>query len=369
VPPPQTGVNLGLVSNETPAVAWFNVYGSYAEVEFTKYMKPETMRSLVLKAPDGGSISYALEYSRDEQSADGKVYAKRYKLNYGNGYTASAGSYSLVTDASITSYANIPAKAETRSAILTQPVSLAIPENIEVDYGAEKDIIVSIENYDPSNPAVLTAEAEYGYIARVVSVSGIGSDGRATIRVLGIMPGPENIIIRIADRGIEATLPVWVNMPGEASRILISPITANIGRGETQQFTATESIGGNAAAVTWSVSGNISANTSISASGLLTVAEDETAEELTITAVSIDDSGKFSTAAVNITKAYLLGDVDGINGIMITDYITLRRWLAGWSGVVINESAADVDGVNGVTMADAIRLRRYLAGWAGYELN
>jgi uncharacterized repeat protein (TIGR02543 family) len=161
----------------------------------------------------------------------------------------------------------------------SQPISLVVPLDTEVEAGAQIDVTVTVVNYDPANTAVLTAEAETGLIASVVSVGDIGPDGKATIRIAGIAPGTENILVRIADKGIVAVMPVRVN-------------------------------GG-----------------------------------------------------------YMLGDVDGINGIMITDYITLRRWLAGWSGVVINETAADVDGMNGVSMPDAIRLRRYLAGWAGYELN
>ena len=85
--------------------------------------------------------------------------------------------------------------------------------------------------------------------------------------------------------------------------VTINPSTATVEAGKTVQFNATvNGTGGFSQEVTWSVSGGVSAGTSISANGLLTVAADETAESLTVTATASGDSGIYGTATVTVTQ-------------------------------------------------------------------
>ena len=89
--------------------------------------------------------------------------------------------------------------------------------------------------------------------------------------------------------------------------VVVSPETATVHQGNSQQFTATVTGSGNLsnAQIQWSVTGSNSASsgTSISDSGLLTVAKDEMAESLTVTATVSDGDKTFSdTAAVTVTR-------------------------------------------------------------------
>ena len=54
--------------------------------------------------------------------------------------------------------------------------------------------------------------------------------------------------------------------------------------------------------VTWSVDGAVSEATEIDETGLLTVAEDETAEQLTVVATSVQDPKVSGSAAVTVTE-------------------------------------------------------------------
>ena len=80
-------------------------------------------------------------------------------------------------------------------------------------------------------------------------------------------------------------------------------------------------------------------------------------------------NGTFSnvTRDLTVTAQYIsvrmAGDVNGDGSVGVADVVTLRRYLAGWPGVTIDESAADVNGDGAVGAADVIVLRRYLAGW------
>ena len=72
--------------------------------------------------------------------------------------------------------------------------------------------------------------------------------------------------------------------------VTVSPATASVEKGATKQFAAMvngENITDHS--VTWSVDGAVSEATEIDETGLLTVAEDETAEQLTVVATSVQD--------------------------------------------------------------------------------
>ncbi len=81
--------------------------------------------------------------------------------------------------------------------------------------------------------------------------------------------------------------------------VSVSPATANVQKGATRQFSATVNGTNNPGqGVMWSVNSTVS---SISATGLLTVAAGETKTTLTVTATSTVDNTKSGTATVTVT--------------------------------------------------------------------
>lgn len=105
----------------------------------------------------------------------------------------------------------------------------------------------------------------------------------------------------VGDRDISATATVTVTQPATITNVTVTPNTATVEAGETQQFTAkVEGTGDVSQEVTWSVSGS-NAGTTISTTGLLTVAANETAEELTVTATAVGDGTTYATATVTVT--------------------------------------------------------------------
>ena len=85
--------------------------------------------------------------------------------------------------------------------------------------------------------------------------------------------------------------------------VTVSPATASVEKGATKQFAAMvngENITDHS--VTWSVDGAVSEATEIDETGLLTVAEDETAEQLTVVATSVQDPKVSCSAAVTVTE-------------------------------------------------------------------
>jgi len=63
------------------------------------------------------------------------------------------------------------------------------------------------------------------------------------------------------------------------------------------------------------------------------------------------------------------GDTDGDGEVSLMDATLMRRWLAGWEGVEIDQVNADVNGDGVVNLMDSTILRRYLAGWDNVHLS
>ncbi len=92
---------------------------------------------------------------------------------------------------------------------------------------------------------------------------------------------------------------------GETVSVSITPTTAGVIVGNTQQFSATVS-GATDSAVTWQVNGVTGGNSSlgtISSTGLYTPPVVSAALSVTITAISNDDSSKSASAAVTVSPA------------------------------------------------------------------
>lgn len=89
----------------------------------------------------------------------------------------------------------------------------------------------------------------------------------------------------------------------EGTTITITPATAIVKVGTTKEFTAEVNAELENKSVVWTVEGNTSENTTISRDGVLTVGEDETADQITVTATLAVDSNVKTSATVSVAKA------------------------------------------------------------------
>lgn len=85
--------------------------------------------------------------------------------------------------------------------------------------------------------------------------------------------------------------------------VTVSPTTATLSPGASLQITAAVATTGvTNKAVTWTLTGNASTATQLSATGLLQVGKDETAASLTVTATSVADTTKSAAATITVTQ-------------------------------------------------------------------
>ena len=126
--------------------------------------------------------------------------------------------------------------------------------------------------------------------------------------------------------------------------VTVSPTTATVAKGRTQQFTAAVSGDNNPAqTVTWTVEGG-GTGTSISAGGLLSVGANETAATLTVKATSTVDTSKSGTASVTVSSS---GQTPGVTVSPATPNVvkgTTQQFTATVSGTTAQTVTWTVEG-------------------------
>ena len=107
VPPPQTEVNVGLISNSTPSVASVQVDNNTLTMTFSEYMDPESLNNIVIKDYYNEEINYQLLYPEDDKDSNGKVFSKEYQLVLDKDYTVKY-DYYVVSIEGAKNYSGIP---------------------------------------------------------------------------------------------------------------------------------------------------------------------------------------------------------------------------------------------------------------------
>ena len=147
--------------------------------------------------------------------------------------------------------------------------------------------------------------------------------------------------------------------PPAVTGVTVTPATASIQKGNTQQFNAT--VTGAylpARTVSWSLEDSHASGTGISDTGLLTVASEETATTLTVKATSTVDTNKSATATVTISDKTPLAEdqmtltIDGWTYGETANTPTGSVTVTGDNGVISYQYSAD----NGTNWADTLPL-------------
>lgn len=106
VPPPQTDVNINLMSTAVPDLKSATYNNGVITLSFSEYMKPETLNNIVVKDDKGATVSYAFDYSKSETDFEGNIFAKEYYLTI-NGNALSNQPEYTVTIKNSESYAGV----------------------------------------------------------------------------------------------------------------------------------------------------------------------------------------------------------------------------------------------------------------------
>lgn len=147
-------------------------------------------------------------------------------------------------------------------------------------------------------------EVTWSIVEEVAGGTSIREDGLLTVAADETATTLTIKATSVVDTNKFGTAAVTVVVPTYTG-VTVSPAESFVTRGTMRQLQfAAEVVGSNSPSqeVTWSVDGKESSGTVISDGGLLTVAAEETAAALTVTATSVGDSSKSGTAAVTIVE-------------------------------------------------------------------
>ena len=209
VPPVQNNINVPLVSKSVPTVEWINVYEEYAEIHFTKYMKPGNMNEIKVLDDKNHEIPYSISYSKENTSEDGTVYANTFRLIFSEPLQKRQKCI-VIVPGKLQSYSGITCAEKTYTKTVKSPCAMEIAEDVTVDYGSQITIPITLDSYDEA--AEINAVSACPNLARVVSVEKSDLDGVWNVIIEGRLPGETKIMISVKDTDIEQTVSVSIKM-------------------------------------------------------------------------------------------------------------------------------------------------------------
>ena len=233
VPPPQTEVNVAMVSKAAPAVEEINVYNEEIRIVFSQYMKPESVNTDTVSVTSNGSavsgsiVPLNAEYDYEHENQ----YASRFAF-------VPDSELSGKVDVSVNNAENYAGRQMTTAYALSDNVAPK-PQSIE----ANDEISVSYNSGVLLEVSVLPAEAGAGKSLEVStsspSIVGIVNEnivvdesGHANIMLSGNLPGESEITIALEGSDLTKTVKAKVSdVQPETERC--EKVKANISSGKT----------------------------------------------------------------------------------------------------------------------------------------
>ena len=195
VPPPQTEVNIGMFSYIAPEIEYAELCKNTLKLDFTKYMKPDTMENIKISDTDGSDVAYTLTYSKDETDINDTVFAKEYTFTMDTEASVGDVYYVTFTDA-VKSYADTGMRNGQMSVTAIEEVAQIIaPAEFEVANASIRRIPVVFTGIDEGD--VIIARSDVPSVISVVDVSKPDENGNAYVEIKANDIGTAQITISV----------------------------------------------------------------------------------------------------------------------------------------------------------------------------
>ena len=232
VPPPQLEVNIPMKQNRQPVVKLARAYEDAVEVEFDKYMTPETLtadniRVMVGNRTVDGSVVLLNEEEAYENT--GTTFASKVRFNADKPFGAD--DVTIFVSNRVKSYAGIRMQDDFSQSFGVQKeiTSIEVEPFTTVAYGGAKSLTVAVLPLSASAGKTLRA---YTSSDRIVTLSDesltLDSEGRAEITIYGELPGTAALTFAVEGTDLTAVTTVNVDQPSGDS---VEAPTASIASG------------------------------------------------------------------------------------------------------------------------------------------
>ena len=234
VPPPQTDVNVSLVSEELPEIASISAYPEGVRVEFSQYMDIESVKGELSVTTNGNAITGSVEAENAEGSLDNPEikYASVFFFTFGE--SVESGTVT-VSAAGAENYAEntVQETAESKTATIeVKPTGIAVCETASV--GCDGTVTLELRVEPPAAGANKTIQvaSSTSYLFEVkqnnATVTQVTTDeeGKATLTLSGKLPGAGQLTFSLDGTSLTAATQVAV---GDTTEVLsaCAEVTAN----------------------------------------------------------------------------------------------------------------------------------------------
>jgi hypothetical protein len=230
VPPPQTEVNIGMVSNAAPNVAYVSGFEDYIEIAFDRYMNISTLTPANIRL--AGYSGYTVAFADEENN-----YARTARVIPPDGGAFQMGATMGVTVASAAkSYAGVGLNGDYQSDVIikTEPRGIEAPAQVNLGYGETRTVTVSVLPAAVGAGWKVTAVSN-SPIVKVDAESVTGAAGTAEFSVTGDLSGAAEISFALSNARVSGASYVTVALPKKspANETTYHAITLRAGDGGT----------------------------------------------------------------------------------------------------------------------------------------
>ena len=244
VPPPQTDINIGMVSEAVPAVSAAQAYTDGVLVEFSQYMDIESVKRSISLTVGGETISCTVEPVNAETDTNIKenspTYASRFFVKPADGVTLS-GEVTVKVSDSAKSYND--KTIETEYSVKHQvkgecPTGIKAPGSLSVLVGDSSSLSFTLQPglADQKLKVEITTPSLVGFAANQTSSVTTDTNGSANVTLKGRLPGAGLVKITHAESGLSTTVKIKIvstqeqlNAPGTVVAELANGTTVTDG--------------------------------------------------------------------------------------------------------------------------------------------
>ncbi len=232
VPPPQLDVNIAMSQARQPEVKMARAYEDAVEVEFDKYMMPESLNAENISVMENGTaVEGEIVLLNEEVAHEGatETFASKVRFNASKPFTAKE--VTLTVSNRVESYAGIRMQDNyEQSFTVEQEMKLMECEpTMTVGYGETGTLTVTVLSAEASAGKTLTVKTSSPMIVGIEKdMYVLDKDGKANITVSGELPGMGALTFTV--KGSDLTATTLVNVENKAAKTVANP-TASVASG------------------------------------------------------------------------------------------------------------------------------------------
>lgn len=228
VPPPQTNVNVSLVSEASPEIASVSAYPEGVRVEFSQYMDIESVKEELSVTTNGNAITGSVEAENAEGSLDNPEikYASVFFFTFGE--SVESGTVT-VSAAGAENYAEntVQETAESKTATIeVKPTGIAVQETASVGCDGTVTLQLQVQPSEAGAHKTIQVASSTSHLFNVPTSVETDENGKAALTLSGKLPGAGQLTFSLDGTSLTAATQVAV---GDTTKDLpvCEAVTAN----------------------------------------------------------------------------------------------------------------------------------------------